>query len=166
MTGEALAAEDREQTDHSFGSSIFPPDVEAQVIAYLRKLGLRDQDLISHLGEACLHRASRRAAPGAHHELLRRALEEAQRRFDHALALSLSLQGTKNQHALAAARAALLLGNTALESEKFLHAQGDMRGEAGSLLQATPQATPPESRLPMHEQEFSFFFTRSSATRK
>lgn len=138
----------------------FPPEVEARVVAYLNRLAIRDQELVRRLAEACLQRASRRAAPGQHEELLRRALEEAQRRFDAALAQSLHLQGVKNQHALAAARAALLLGDGGTGSEGFMQDPEGKANELGFLAAVTPQATPPEEPQDMHEQPISFLFRR------
>ncbi len=143
----------------------FPEAIKEQVSAYLRTLGLRDPALIKAVTGACLQRASRRAAPGAHHELLRRALEEAQRRFDGALGQALNLQGSKSPHALAAARAVLLLEDTEVDADALMRGQQDLSGVTSSICSRLPQATPPESRLPMHEQPLSFFFSRSSHSR-
>ena len=163
MTTVTLQQPDSAAEQHS---SEFPKAIEDRVSAYLHKLGLRDPALIKALTDACLHRASRRAAPGGRHELLRRALEEAQRRFDNALGQSLNLHGSKNAHALAAARAAILLEDTAVDTDHLMRAPQDLSGAVGSLDPHLPRATPPESRLSMHEQPISFFFSRSSQPRK
>jgi hypothetical protein len=159
---KAVLAPEHAESDPAVPTPGFPPMVEARVIAYLNRLGIRDQDLLRRLSAACLQRASRRAAPGQHEELLRRALEEAQRRFDAALAQSLHLQGVKNQHALAAARAALLLGKGAMASDSVLQGQEGENATLAFLAATIPQATPPEVPQEMHEQPISFLFRKPS----
>ncbi|WP_052807893.1 hypothetical protein [Methyloterricola oryzae] len=155
---EAVLAPEHAESDSAAPTPGFPPVVEARVVAYLDRLGIRDQDLVRRLSAACLQRASRRAAPGQHEELLRRSLEEAQRRFDAALAQSLNLQGVKHLHDLAAARAALLLGEGAMASDSVLQGQDGEDAKLASLAAIIPQATPPEVPQEMHEQPISFLF--------
>ena len=145
----------------------FPEAVKTRLAAYLGRLGLRDPSLIEMLAEECLHRARRRAAPGSQEELLRRALEEAQRRFDHAIALALNLTGSKDSHPVAGARAALLLGSdTSISSDSLFCRHEGVAEMASKLHAAAPIATPPESNLAMPDQQISFIFSGSPKARK
>jgi len=139
--------------------------VRQRLIAYLQQLGLRDPVRIASFADECLHHALRKVAPGSHEELIRRALEEAQRRFEHALARAMGLTVGRDFHPVAAARAALLLrGAGELSVDELL--SGDNESTlAGRLRAALPQPTPPEAGLSMHEQPISFLISRSPKTR-
>ena len=135
--------------------------VKERLLAYLGRLGLKESDLIEMMADECLNRARRRAAPGSQEELLRRALEEAQRRFDHVLARTLNLTGAKDHHPIAGARAAILLGCAAEVRVDHLFRHQDGQTETASRLRtALPLATPPESNLAMPDQPISFLFSR------
>ena len=132
-----------------------------RVVAYWRRLGLSDPALIDSLTEECLHRARRRMGRGSDEELLMRALEEAQRRFDHALARALHLPPSGDVHAIAAARAALLLESGGFCSDSLFRS-GEPAPDVQSKLQAIlPRSTPPEAHLPMSEAPLSFWLFKS-----
>lgn len=144
--------------------------VKARVITYLGTLGLRDAASMDKLSEECLQRARRRAAPGDRDELLRRALEEAQRRFEAAIARLMGVSGIKDFHIVAASRAALLLGGASdICIDSLMHGFEDQAESAARvnawLKAALPQPTPPEASLPMHEHPISFFFSPSAKNR-
>ena len=64
------------------------------VTTYLKQLGLKAPTLLETLSEELMHRAKRRVAPDApDEEVLRLALDEAQRRFDNAIMQTLNLSG-------------------------------------------------------------------------
>ena len=138
------------------------PSIDAvgkRVTAYFRQLGVKDEQLLESLSQECLHRAIRKLAPTVpQEELLRRALEEAQRRFDHALAHALNLPNP-DFHSTASAEAALLLGG---DSSDFLFSPKDEPAERiDRLNKALPYPTPPETPLGMEAQPISFFFDSS-----
>lgn len=143
----------------------FADAVKARLIAYLGRLGLRDASLIDTLAEECLHRARRRTAPGSQDELLRRALEEAQRRFDHAIALTLNVAGAKDFRLVAGARAALLLCKDG-DSDSLFRRHEELAEMASRLRAGAPVATPPEANLAMPDQPIAFLFSGSSKARK
>ena len=143
--------------------------VKARLITYLAQLGVSEPLLQQTLASECLQRARRRAAPGSEEELLRRSLEEAQRRFDHAAARALNLTGTKDFHQVVGARAAVLLGCIADIGGNHLFQADDHQPEISLAVRAAlPLPTPPESHLAMPVQPISFFFSRSRSrtTRK
>jgi hypothetical protein len=143
-----------------------PAAIKTRVVAYLGRLGFSDPGVIEALAEECLHRARRRAAPGSQEELLRRTLEEVQRRFDHAIALALDLAGSKDFRPVAGARAAILLGGAGISSDSLFHRQEGLAEMASALRAALPVATPPEANLVMPDQHISFLFSRSPKARK
>lgn len=139
----------------------FPAAVREQVLAYWQRLGVADSELAEHLADDCLHRARRLAARGNEGELLSRALEEALRRFDHALARALHLPPAKDSHGLAAARAAALLALAGTATDKLFKPGADAAELAAAIQRALPRSTPPESRLPMAEAPLRFWLFKS-----
>jgi AcrR family transcriptional regulator len=138
-----------------------PAAVRTRVAAYWRDLGLSDPALIESLTDDCLNRAWRRMGRGSEEELLRRALEEAQRRFDHALARALRLPPARDPHPIAAARAALLLSENRLLADRLFQS-GDPALDLGAQLQEIlPRSTPPEAPLPMSEAPLRFWLFKS-----
>lgn len=132
------------------------------LLDYLRDLHVKDAVLLNSLAADCLSHARRRVAPGFSGELLRRAIEEAQRRVDSALARLLGLSATRDLHALAGARAALLLCAKDASTD-FLFDQGTPDTDRLSRLKALlPKATPAESPRAMVPQKFDFFLFKSS----
>jgi hypothetical protein len=137
--------------------------IKPRLFAYLDRLGVRDPALREDLADESLLRAHRKVAPGCDEELLRRALEELQRRFDGALARTLGLSGNRDAQTIAAARAALLLdGSLRSKTERLLHGSEDLPAVAEQLRAAIPRSTPPEAPLAMDDQIISFFFSRPS----
>ncbi|MFN5746751.1 MAG: hypothetical protein ACK443_11810 [Methylococcaceae bacterium] len=135
-----------------------------QIATYWQALGLTDPLLISSLAEDCLTRARRRVGRVSNDELLRRSLEEAQRRFDHALANAVGLPPSNDPHPIAAARAALLLAARDA-SLNCLFAHDESTRELGAALQEVlPQATPPESHLTMRVKPLRFWLFASTDT--
>jgi len=134
-------------------------------MAYLRSLGLSRPDLIESLAEDCLNRARRRVGRGAGDELLKHAVEEALRRFDHALARAMRLSPSKDPHPIAAARAALLLtGNPSAGDALF--GNPEPPPETGEMLrEILPRPTPPEAPVPMTEQPLKFWLFKSTHQR-
>ncbi|MBP1148249.1 MULTISPECIES: hypothetical protein [Methylocaldum] len=138
------------------------PGIKERVVAYLQSLGLSRQDLIENLADDCLNRARRRVGRGAGDELLKRAIEEAQRRFDHALARAMRLSPSKDPHPIAAARAALLLTGCPSASDA-LFGNPDPPSETGEMLrEILPRPTPPEDSVPMAEQPLRFWLFKST----
>ncbi|HYE35060.1 hypothetical protein [Methylocaldum sp.] len=134
-------------------------------MAYLRSLGLSQQSLVDELADDCLNRAQRRVGRGAGDELLRRAVEEAQRRFDHALARTMRLSPSKDTHPIAAARAALLLTGSPLAGDA-LFGNPDQSPESGEMLrEILPRPTPPEDHISMAEQPLRFWLFKSTHQR-
>ncbi len=132
-----------------------------RVADYWRVLGLTNEELIASLSEDCLSRARRLAGRASGAELLRRALEEAQRRFDHALASAVGMPPSNDPHPLAAARAALLLIPDF--SSDCLFAHDDSTRQLNDKLQAClPQSTPEESPLAMAQASFRFWLFKST----
>jgi hypothetical protein len=139
--------------------------VRQRLIAYLQQLGLRDPVRIASFADECLRHAARKVAPGSHEELIRRALEEAQRRFEHAVARAMGLTVGGDFHPVAAARAALLLrGAGELNVDDLLSGDDDST-LAARLRAVLPRPTPPEAGLSMHEQPISFLISRSPKPR-
>lgn len=143
-------------------SESYPASVREPVMAYWRSLGLSDPALIESLADDCLNRARRRVGRGSEEEFLRRALEEVQRRFDHALGRALRLPPSRDAQPIAAARAAFLL-----DSERFggdsLFRTGDSVPDLNARLQEVlPRATPPEAPLPMSETPLRFWLFKST----
>ena len=133
------------------------------VTTYLKQLGLKDPALLQTLSEELMYRAKRRVASDApDEEVLRLALDEAQRRIDNAIMQTLNLSGKEIQP-IAAVRAALMLND---ESSDFLFRSEDDHAERIAKLQASlPTATPPEAHLEMEEQPISFYFSSSPKAR-
>ncbi len=138
-----------------------PPSVHDRVEAYWRRLGVVDAALLERLTWDCLHRAKHRVGRSSEEELLLRALEEAQRRLDHALARALGLPPAVDAHALAAARAAFLLGDAGLGADNLFRS-GDPSPEFQARLKALlPCSTPPEAPLSMPEAPLRFWLFKS-----
>jgi hypothetical protein len=144
---------------------LWPTGIKERVVAYLQSLGLSRQDLIEDLADDCLNRARRRVGRGAGDELLKRAIEEAQRRFDHALARAMRLSPSKDPHPIAAARAAMLLSNGPSAGDT-LFGNPEPPSETGEMLkEILPRPTPPEDPVPMAEQPLRFWLFKSTHQR-
>jgi hypothetical protein len=136
--------------------------IEMQVAAYLRTLGLTDATLISEVATDCLASARRRAAPGSEPELLRRALEEAQRRFNRALGQLMGLDKTgDDEQPLAAVRAAVLLGTPPIATDDLLCNPDASDERVEQIRRTLPVSTPPESPLDMHARPLRFWLFKS-----
>lgn len=134
-------------------------------MAYWRHLGLTDPGLVERLGDECLHRAQRRVVKGADEELLRRALEEAQRRFDHALARAAHLPPSNDHHPVAAARAAFLMAADRFSADALFDSTDPPPDFGPSLQEFLPHSTPPEARLVMPETPLRFWLFKSTHQR-
>jgi hypothetical protein len=132
-----------------------------RISAYWNQLGLVDEDLIASLSRDCLASARRRVGRASSADLLRRALEEAQRRFDHALATAAGLPPTNDPHPLAAARAALLLSDGFPADSLFAH-DDVTRHLKERLAHSLPQPTPPEARVTMTPVPLRFWLFKST----
>lgn len=133
----------------------------ARVEAYWRQLGFKDSVLIESLSKDCLQRARRLVVRPDDAELLRRALEEAQRRFDHALASAMGIAPSNDPKPLAAARAALLLAPDLSADTLFRHDEST-RELAERLRAAKPVAVPPEAHLEMKPVPIDFWLFQST----
>ncbi|NJD07967.1 MAG: hypothetical protein FIA97_15955 [Methylococcaceae bacterium] len=130
--------------------------VRRRLTAYLEQLKVTDPGLIETLLEESMKRAERRSASGDTDELMRRALEEIQRRIDAAVAKVYGLNPVKDMHRVAAARAlSLKSGSPNLQLEAVLRSAS---ADDTPALPALPAATPPEARLSMHPEPIAFFF--------
>ncbi|MGI9213046.1 MAG: hypothetical protein ACR2HF_11295 [Methylococcaceae bacterium] len=137
-------------------------DLSFSVSHYLRQLGLCDETLIAQLAFDCLESARHRAAPGSEHELLRRALEEAQRRFNQALVKTLHIaRPHDDDRPLAAARAAVLLRSPPFPTEALFRDGSSPPEWADELALSVPVSTPPESPQDMHETHLRFWLFTS-----
>lgn len=143
----------------------FEPVVESTrpvLREYLRALGISGEQLLNSLATECLNVARRRVGPGSREELLRRAIEEAQRRLDAALARSLGLSPTRDVHQIAGARAALLIYGKQPSSD-FLFDRDAVDPDVITGLKAvSPMPVPPEVPRPMVPQKLEFLFFKSS----
>lgn len=137
------------------------PELIARIEAYWRQLGLKDPVLIGSLAHDCLHRARRLIGRPDDGELLRRALEEAQRRFDHALANAMGMPPSNDPQPLAAARAALLLSPEWSGDTLFRHDE-TTRQLAESLRSVLPVSVPDESHLTMKTVPLDFWLFKST----
>lgn len=133
----------------------------ARIAEYWHSLGLTDTALIASLSEDCLAKARRLVGRGSSPHLLRRALEEAQRRFDHALAAAIGLPPSNDPQPLAAARAALLLSKELTADCLFAHDEAT-RQLKERLAHALPQSAPPEARATMTPAPISFWLFKST----
>ena len=152
--------------DGSGTGAVASPDFEEQpmlgkIAAYWKMLGLTDDDLIASLSGDCLRSARRLVGRASSVDLLRRALEEAQRRFDHALATAAGLPPTYDPHPLAAARATLLLSNGFAADCLFAHDDAT-RQLKERLDHSLPQPTPPEARVNMTPVPLRFWLFPST----
>lgn len=135
--------------------------VEEQIQSYLCRLHFQDPEFIARLASDCLQHARRRVGRDDPGEWLRRALEEAQRRLDQALARALGLNLTREPAAVAGARAALLLGKAGIRADELFLAQPVDPATLATLEGARPLATPPEAPAAMPTQKLSFVFFKS-----
>ena len=136
--------------------------IVARVAAYLQRLGCSDPALIQSLAQECLQRARLRAAPGSEPELLRRSLEEAQRRFNQALGAALHLAPGPDERPLAAARAAFLLRGEKLDADALFRADARAAHTWCDEVSATlPHSTPPESPLDVPVKPMRFWLFKS-----
>ena len=132
-----------------------------KIADYWRELGLTHEPLITSLSEDCLSRARRLVGRVSLPELLRRSLEEAQRRFDHALAAAIGMPPSNDPYPLAAARAAMLLNPGCSADSLFTHDE-ETRKLKEYLERNLPQSTPEESVLPMTPVPFRFWLFKST----
>jgi hypothetical protein len=137
--------------------------VKLRVAAYWQRLGLTDAELIERLVDECLSRARRVIVHGSEDELLRRSLEEVQRRLDHALAQSLDLPPSQDTRPLAALRAAFLLSGQRSSADALFRPGPPARPLGEAIRHALPQPTPPEAPLSMTEAPLRFWLFRSAA---
>lgn len=126
------------------------------VQAYLRRLRFKDPELIEALARECLLAASRRGSQNKQ-KLLRRALEEAQRRLDQALAQALDLY-PEDTASVTAARAALLLAREATDSDDLIRPAPGREGLLVKLKAHLPISVPPEAPSSMPVQSLEFWF--------
>lgn len=134
----------------------------ARVAHYWRVQGLTDPVLIASLSDDCLQQARRLVGRASAEQLLRRALEEAQRRFDHALANAMGLPPSNDPHPLAAARAALMLTPGFSADCLFAHDEAT-RQLKDRLKGCLPRNTPPESPIDMKPATLDFWLFQSTA---
>ena len=134
--------------------------VRARVSAYWRRLGLKDPVLIDGLSHDCLQRARRLVVKDDLDALLRRAIEEAQRRFDHALASAMELPPSNDPQPLATARAALLLSGEGAET-LFRHDEST-RQLKERLSARLPMPIPPEAPRTMRPVAIDFWLFDSA----
>lgn len=126
------------------------------VISYLTRIGLKDEDLVRGITDHCLYRARRRVGHSWHEELPRRAIEEAMRKVDMAIAHAFGDSYADSRN-LARIRVALELGRVAFPLEALLRG-GEIPPDArDALLSVLPLATPPEAPQPLAAQRFEFF---------
>ena len=137
------------------------PEAITRVADYLRHLRLTDEVLIQSLAEDCLRRAQRLMGRESEAELVRRGLEEAQRRFDHALAAAVGMPPSNDPHPLAAIRAALLLNDQLSSDALFRHDHTTLELK-DALREALPRSTPEEARLEMKPVPFDFWLFTST----
>jgi hypothetical protein len=136
-------------------------EIEETVKAYLRRLRFRDSVLIERLAAECVELARRRVAGHDPAELARRAVEEAQRRLDQALARALGVDASREPSLIAGARAALLLGDAGISADE-LYLNFAVNPELASRLQRHfPLAQPPEAPVAMPAQKLRFFLFKS-----
>lgn len=131
-----------------------------RIADYWRAHGLSDEVLIQNLASDCLHRARRVVVRQDDEVLLRRAIEEAQRRFDHALASAMGLPPSNDPQPLAAARAALLLSGE--DADVLFRHDAATRALSERLGPSLPVATPPEAPLSMQPESIDFWLFSSS----
>ncbi|MFN3919435.1 MAG: hypothetical protein ACK4JF_03985 [Methylohalobius sp.] len=134
------------------------PEIEQlkeHVAAYLKRLRFADPDLIEDLASECLDRASGRERWDLQ-RLLRRALEEAQRRLDLALAQGLGLRLPEDAAAVTAARAALLLTQDPVCADDLIRPSPERSALLARLKAHLPLAIPPEvpGAMPIQDLEF------------
>jgi hypothetical protein len=135
--------------------------IHARVGAYWRELGLTDPVLIESLTQDAIQRARRLMGRPDERDLLSRALEIVQRRFDHALANAMGIPPSNDPHPLAAARAALLFSPHLAADTLFRHDE-TTRELAEQLKVATPVSIPPESPLGMNPVPIDFWLFQST----
>jgi hypothetical protein len=144
-----------------FTSASYPASVKDQLKAYWRSLKVSDPALIETLSDECLARAQRRLGHGTEGEFLRHALEEAQRRFDQALARALRLPPSKSTGPVAAARAAFLFSADQPTADGLFQSAGSGLNLGGAFRKALPNPTPPEAHLSMPEAPLRFWLFKS-----
>ncbi|QJD28908.1 hypothetical protein [Methylococcus geothermalis] len=136
-------------------------EIGETVKSYLQRLRFRDAALIERLAAECVERARRRVARHDSAELLRRAIEEAQRRLDQALARALGVNVSREPSLIAGARAALLLGDLGISADE-LYQNSAVNPELTSRLQRHyPVPQPPEAPGAMPRQKLRFFLFKS-----
>lgn len=145
--------------EHAVSQPEQPSEMMARLGAYWRALGLTDPVLIEGLSQDCLNRARRLIVRVDEDAVLRRAIEEAHRRFDLALSAAMSLPPSNEPQPLAAARAALLQSK---ENADTLFRHDETTRQLKERLESIlPTATPPESRLSMKPVAIDFWFFKS-----
>lgn len=135
----------------SFQESSDDKKAIAQATACLRRLGFQDERCIQAVAHKCVQQAGKTTING---EIGQGALREIGKCLDRALSRCLDLERYLDPREIARARAALLLGKTALCIED-LFKEENAASRMGEALRATlPQAVPPEATMPMPAQEF------------
>ena len=143
-------------------TQIAPGDVRDQVIHYWHSLGLVDHKLVQTMTDECIAQARKRVGRDAPDELLRRSLEEAQRRLDHALGRALGLAPSRDPQPLTAARAAFLLTKDGAAADALFRDVESATEFCRPLRGILPRATPPEAHLNMPQTPLDFWLFRST----
>lgn len=136
--------------------------IRLSVRDYFRALGLTNAELIESLTHDCLAKARRRVGRDVEDELLRRAIEEAQRRFDHALAAAAGVPPLNDPYPIARTRAAMLLSSSGHAADALFTHDASTRELGDRLKHGLPQPTPPEEHLNMVVAPLSFWFFKST----
>ena len=132
------------------------------LVDYLRNLGVNDPSLVQSLAADCLSRARNRVSTGSVDDLLRRAIEEAQRHMDASVAKLLGLSPTRDAHKIAEARAALLFRATGQSTDFLFGAPDTEQARVPRLKASLPVPTPPEAPIAMPVQKIDFLFFKST----
>lgn len=137
--------------------------IRERLRAYWHSLGIGNEALLDSLAGECVQKARHKMGRASGQEWLKLALEEAQRRFDHALARALRLPPAKDNQALLTARAAFLLNPGRFSAEGLFQSPETAAELAAELQAVLPQATPPEAHLSMVEQPLDFWLFSSTS---
>jgi AcrR family transcriptional regulator len=126
------------------------------VADYLRQLRFSDPEVIETLALECLEWAAKRSSPDLQ-GILRRALEQAHRLLDRALAQALKLHLPEEAAAVSAAKAALLLACEPICADDLIKPSPAQEALALRLKAHLPLATPPEVPGAMPHQDLEFW---------
>lgn len=148
----------------SLGGAVNDERIHLSVQNYFKALGLRNAELIESLSYDCLAKARRRVGRDVEDELVRRAIEEAQRRFDHALAAAAGVPPLNDPYPIARTRAAMLLSSSGNDADALFTHDASTRELGDRLKNSLPQPTPPEEHLNMAVTPLKFWFFKSTDT--